>query len=132
MKQSDNIPNVVALRKKGTVQMSHQGDVTHKCKFCGEDKGSICVGIFNKDAEDDAEIDPKKVLWLCEDHYEKLIKSKEYRVRELPQEERELGHSSREEIDDNGEQYVTILEPENENKWLKVPDTLETDLKNNR
>lgn len=125
-----NTPTVVEC-DKGT-HMSHQGEAKRECKFCGESDGATHVAILKKGAELSDDSEPKEFLWLCENHFKALSESREYRVRELPEVEGELAHSSREEISEDGEDYITILEPENENKWLKVPDTLETELKEER
>lgn len=128
----DNTPNSVVGLKKGSTHMTEtHGEVDEKCKFCGDDEGITFVVISDRD-EEELIFDKAKMIWLCEGHYRKLSESPEYRVRELPAEEFELGHSAREEINDDGEDYVTILEPENENKWLTVPDNLEEKLKENR
>lgn len=132
MMKSNNIPTVIDPIKQGNAQMNQDGDVEDKCTLCGGEDGLTHVGIFQKDAKPDDELDPRKILKLCEGHYTKLIENREYRVRELPEIEGEVAHSSREEVSEGHDDFIVILEPENENKWLKVPDDLELNLKDER
>ena len=104
------------------------GESDHRCKFCGEEDGLSHIAVMGKDADSEAfDYDEERILWLCENHYDKLTESGEYRVRELP-EPVEVGHEKREEVDSN----VVILVPENENKWFEAPQELELDLQDER
>lgn len=132
MIQTDNTPTVILTDKSPPTSMSQREEYTPKCKFCGDAEDLNLTAILTRDADDADELDPKKVLWLCDKHYEGLIKSEEYRIRELPRRGVELGHSSREKISEGDDEFVVILEPENENKWLKAPDNLEIDLTETR
>lgn len=134
MNTIDNSPTVVVRDKTTLPHMTQEGEEARGCMFCDDeqDKDLTHAAIFSKEANAERAVEPLKRMWLCEDHYDKLVETCEYRVRELPTEAAELGHSSREKIQEQGRDYVVILEPENENKWLKAPDTLETDLTDER
>lgn len=129
MNANGNTPNEEEIGKQSLTRMSEStGESNHKCKFCGGKEGLTFAVVADSDAEI-IDFDDDKTLWLCQEHYSKLVKTEEYRVRELPDEDFELGHSTREEIvEDDGEEYVTILKPNHEEAWLKYPDFLETDL----
>lgn len=125
MTQTDNTPTVL-VPVKGTQMPTQDGEPQNKCKVCGSEDNLTHVAVRGDD-EDLSDVPAKRIIWLCENDYRAIIKSRKYNVRELP-EEIEIDHDSHEEIEEFGEDFVVILEEGNENKWLKVPDELETDL----
>lgn len=129
MTQTDNTPTVL-VPKKGTQMSTQDGEPQNKCKVCGTEKNLTHVAIRDED-EELADVPDKRIIWLCENDYEAITQSREYSVRELP-DDVEIDHDSHEEIEEFGENFVVILEEGNENKWLKVPDDLETDLSEER
>lgn len=95
-----------------------------RCKFCGADGGLSLIAVMGQDTEKDRfDMDEDRILWVCDDHYDRLIESDDHYVRELA-DPIEVDHSDREV--EAGK--VVILEPGNEEKWLQVPKRLEEDL----
>lgn len=128
MNVRDNTHTVKLCDKKTTGSMSKDESSNESCQFCGEIEETTHVAILGEQEETNSETGVKKMFWLCEEHFKKLSESNEYRVRETAPEV-ELGHSTREENEEPSGKYVTILEPDNENKWFRAPEDLETDLR---
>lgn len=112
--------------------MRQYGDDSQQCKFCDETDELSFVAVSGSDVDAADELDPQKKLWLCQKHYKRLIQADEYRIRELPTEGGELGHSSRDEVQEQGTDYVVIVDDGDDDRWFKAPDRLELDLKSER
>lgn len=129
MIRNDN-NHTVLVSSKGT-QMSNQNDkFQQSCKVCGNEKNLTRVAVRD-DEEDLEDVPDRRIIWLCEGDYDAITKSQKYTLRELP-DDIDIDHDLHEEVESSGESYVVILEEGNENKWLKVPSELETNLKDQR
>lgn len=113
MKQTNNTPTVLVHYKGSPTRMTTP-DIPNQCKFCGSEERLVFVGIIPKNSED-VGIEEDKAIRLCEKHYRKIMESKEYRVRELP-EPTEFKRNQRFVVDGN---KVVLLQPENEKEWIQ-------------
>lgn len=129
MSGTNNSPNRIVGSIDTPIPMS---DSRARCKICGRLEEVTRIAILDDDCDPYAPFEAKKVLWVCQDHFESLCNSKEYYVRELPSEKLELGHSAREEVHDETGDYVTIYEDESDTEWFTAPEDLELNLKKER
>lgn len=85
------------------------------CQFCGEAEDLVYVAIIPTD-EENAQIESDKILQLCEEHYQAIAESDEFRARELPEPVKADGKRNRRFVIEG---KVVVLEPENEKAWIE-------------